>query len=367
MRFQKKSLVKAMAVAAGSAALLLSQSVVFAHGESIRGGGAGSINAMGAGIVEDVIVGLRWDARRYELFSDQEMVNFRALGEDVHQHSKEDAYFIQIGIPVTEDIDLAIMTQYNNFQGFKDNGDGQATLCFFDDDGNPNNGFKNDHGTPTNLSPLCISETDESPGWGDTLIMGRYRFYNDGSHQWAGVLGLLMPTGKFTNKTDPNRYTGQAEILGTHNQPGSGAFTVQTGIAYSGHLTDKIAMDADWILRVSGPGANNFRSGNSWQADVAVSYNHHAMFTPVIELNGIFFKKDNEDGEPKKNSGGDVVYLSPGINVKLNHSIIAYANFSYPVYQNLGGISNDEKYRWSLGVSYALGGGEAGPAHEHMD
>ncbi len=363
MQFKKKTLVRSVIMAAGGTALLLGQSAAFAHGESIRGGGSGAINAMGAGIVEDVVLSLRWDARRYELFSDQEMVNFRLQGEDVHQHSKEDAYFIQIGIPVTEDIDLAIMTQYNNFKGFKDNGDGQATLCFFDD-GNPNNGFANNP-TVTNPSTQCISETDESPGWGDTLIMGRYRFYNDGKHQWAGVLGLLMPTGKFTNKTDPNPYTGQAEILGTHNQPGSGAFTVQTGIAYSGHLTDKVAMDADWILRVSGPGANNFRSGNSWQADVAFSYNHHAKFTPVVELNGIFFKKDNEDGEPKKNSGGDVVYLSPGINVKFTDSIVAYGNFSYPIYQNLGGISNDEKYRWSLGVSYALGNGKAGPAHGH--
>ncbi len=353
-----QSLSKAVALLAmGGASLLLVHNTAFAHGESIRGGGSGSINAVGAGIVEDVVIGLRWDARRYELFSDQEMVDFRARGEDVHQHSREDAYFIQIGIPVAEDIDLAIMTQYNNFQGFKDNGDGQAMACF----------DTNGDGILDNLDPICISETDESPGWGDTLLMARYRFYNDGNHQWAGLFGLLMPTGKFTNKTDKNRYTGQDEVLGTHNQPGSGAFTVQTGIAYSGHLTDKLALDADWILRVNGPGANNFRSGNSWQADVALSYNHHAWITPVVELNGIFAKKDNEDGELKKNSGGDVVYFSPGINFKLNRSIVAYGNFSYPVYQNLGGISNDEKYRWSLGISYALGGGEAGPTHEHLD
>ena len=352
MRLNNKFLVKTAVMAAGGLSLILSQSV-FAHGESVRGGGSGSINSVGAAILEDVVIGVRWDARRYSLFSDQEMVEFRRLGEDVHQHSKEDAYFISLGLPVTEDIDFTIMTQYNNFQGFKDNGDGQAAECF---------------AMPGNASnPLCISETKESPGWGDTLIMGRYRFYNDGTHQWAGVLGLLMPTGKFTNKTDPNRVTGGREILGTHNQPGSGAFTVQTGVAYSGHLTDKIAVDADAILRVNGPGANNFRGGNSWQADVAVSYNHHARITPVIELNGIFFKKDNENNEPKKNSGGDVIYLSPGINVQLAHSVTAYGNYSYPIYQNLGGISNNEDYRFSLGISYALGGGHPSPGAHHEE
>ncbi len=351
MRLKNKSLVKSAVMAAGGLTLLMSQSAVFAHGESVRGGGSGSVNSSGAAILEDVVIGVRWDARRYDLFSDQEMVDFRAEGEDVHQHSEEDAYFFSLGLPVTEDFDLTIMTQFNNFQGFKDNGDGQASACF---------------AMPGNATnPNCISETDESPGWGDTLIMGRYRFYNDGKHQLAGIFGILMPTGKISNKTDKNRVTGGDEIIGTHNQPGSGAWTMQSGLAYSGHLADKIAVDADAILRVNGPGANNFRGGNSWQADLAVSYNHHARITPVIELNAIFFKKDNENNEPKTNSGGDVVYLSPGINVQVTHSVTAYGNYSYPIYQELAGTSNDEDYRFSLGIAYAFGGGHPAPgAHD---
>ena len=341
MRLNKKSLVKSVVLAAGGMALLTTQAAVFAHGESVRGGGSGSINSVGASITEDVTIGVRWDARRYETFSDQELLDFRAQGEDVHMHSSEDAYFISLGLPVSEDIDMVIMTQYNNFKGFKDNGDGFASECF------ANNG----------LIPECISETKESPGWGDTLLMGRYRFYNDGTHQWAGVLGLLMPTGKITNKTD------NGEIIGTHNQPGSGAYTVQFGVAYSGHLSEKIAMDGDWIYRVNGPGANNFRGGNSWQADLAFSYDHHSWFTPVVEFNAISFKKDNENNEPKTNSGGDVIYLSPGVNFDFSRSVGAYANFSYPIYQELGGISNDEKYRWSLGLTYAFG--QAKTIHEH--
>ncbi len=342
MHSKNSSLVKSAVLAAGGLALLTTQAAVFAHGESVRGGGSGSISSVGANITEDVSFGVRWDARRYETFTDQELVDFKQQREDVHMHSKEDAYFISLGLPVTEDIDLTLMTQYNNFKGFKDNGDAFANECF------QNNGFIVD----------CISSTKESPGWGDTLLLGRYRFYNDGTHQWAGILGLLMPTGKITNKTD------NGEILGTHNQPGSGAYTVQFGTAYSGHLSEKLAVDADWIYRVNGPGANNFRGGNSWQADVAVSYDHHSRFTPVLELNGIFFKKDVENDETKKNSGGDVIYLSPGLNMDVTRSVGLYGNFSYPIYQNLGGISNDEKYRWSLGVTYTMGQGRTMHGHD---
>ncbi len=338
-----KSIGKNLAVVVSGLTLLAGSSIVYAHGESIRGGGAGSINAFGASITENVTIGVRWDGRRYDTFSDEKLTNFRKQGEDVHMHSKENGYFLTLGLPISEDFDIGIMAQYNQFKGFKDNGDGQASQCF--NDASP--------AFPTN----CISETDDSKGWGDTLITGRYRFYNDGTHQWAGIFGIIVPTGKVTNKTDRNRGTGQDEILGTHNQPGSGAFTVQGGVAYSGHVNEKFSVDADTIYRVNGQGANNFRGGNSFQFDLAVAYRHHTRISPVVEINGIFFKKDIENDDTKKNSGGDVVYISPGVNIGVTDSQGVYANVSYPIYQELSGISNDEDYRFSLGWTYSFGEG----------
>ncbi|NOY72726.1 MAG: transporter [Gammaproteobacteria bacterium] len=324
--------------------LLGGMSLAHAHGESIRGGGSGSINSVGAAILEEKVIGLRWDARRYETFSDQQLIDFRADGEDVHMHSSEDAYFLSFGFPVNEDMDINIMLQYNNFKGFKDNGDQNASECFA---GNP--AVKGDLG-----SANCVSSTSESPGFGDMLVTGRYRFFNDGDNQWASVFGVILPTGKITNETDINKGTGKSEIIGTHNQPGSGAITFQGGVAYSGHLTKKIALDADIIYRFGTQGAKQFRAGNSWQFDVATSFAHHSSIVPVIELNGIFFEQDIENDEIKKNSGGDVIYLSPGLNFKINKKQGVYANVSFPIYQELTGISNDEKYRWSMGWSTAL-------------
>ena len=326
-------------LAATSVSMLMGGvSTAHAHGESIRGGGAGSINAVGATILEEKVIGLRWDARRYETFTDQQLIDFKAQGEDVHMHSSEDAYFLSFGFPVNEDMDINLMLQYNNFKGFKDNGDANANECF---DVNAN-------GVAQNLSASCISPTKESPGIGDTLVTGRYRFFNDGDNQWTSIFGVILPTGKITNKTDGG------EIIGTHNQPGSGAITFQGGVAYSGHLTEAIALDADVLYRFGTQGAKQFRSGNSWQFDVAASFAHHSSVVPVLELNGIFFDQDIENDEIKANSGGDVVYLSPGINFKIGDKQGIYTNFSYPVYQELTGISNDEKYRWSLGWSTSL-------------
>ncbi|MCF6237138.1 MAG: transporter [Gammaproteobacteria bacterium] len=337
--FKYISLHNAAQMTAAAIPLLLGGiSSVYAHGESIRGGGSGSINAVGAAILEEKVIGLRWDARRYETFTDQQLIDFRADGEDVHMHSSEDAYFLSFGFPVNEDMDVNLMLQYNNFKKFKDNGDQFASDCF--------TATPAVTGDPSTAN--CISPTAESPGFGDMLITGRYRFFNDGDNQWTSIFGVILPTGKITNKTD------SGEIIGTHNQPGSGAITFQGGVAYSGHLTEGVAIDANALYRFGTQGAKQFRSGNSVQFDVAASFAHHSSIVPVIELNGIFFDQDIENDEIKMNSGGDVVYLSPGINFNINDKQGVYINVSYPVYQELSGISNDEKYRWSMGWSTAL-------------
>ena len=66
------------------------------------------------------------------------------------------------------------------------------------------------------------------------------------------------------------------------------------------------------------------------------------------------FLKDLENDEVKKNSGGQSFAISPGMSYSVAKNFGIYANYSF-IFNELGGISNDEKYRFSLGVSYAFG------------
>ncbi len=318
--------------------LSLSAGAVFAHGESIRGDGSGgAINAIGAEILEKKVISFRTDGRRYETFTDQQMVDFKLIDqEDVHMHSEENAYFLSLGFPVSDDMDINIVAQYNNFMGFKDNGDAEATRCFE---------ALTSHTDPTK----CISTTESSPGIGDTLVTGRYRFYSSDKHQIASIFGIIIPTGTVTNVTD----TGTNEIIGTHNQPGSGAVTFQGGLGYSGHMmNNKIGITADVIARAPTQGAKQFQAGRSIQADIAFSYTI-GKFVPVIELNYINALNDIEVYVVKKNSGGSSLALSPGFSYGITDSIGVFGNYSF-LKNNLRGISNNEKYRFSGGIAYAF-------------
>lgn len=321
--------------------MALSASAVLAHGESIRGGGGGgAINAIGAEILEKKVVSYRFDGRRYSTFTPQQMVEFKQQGEDVHMHSEEDANFLSLGFPVSDDMDINILAQYNNFKGFVDNGDEAANACF---------GITEHSKIPTNPDTKCLSRTPTSPGIGDTLVTGRYRFYSSDNHQIASIFGVIVPTGTVTNVTG----TGTGEIIGTHNQPGSGAITFQGGLGYSGHLMNgKIGITADTIFRAPTQGAKQFQTGRSMQADIAASYTM-GKFTPVVELNYVYFLQDIEAYEVKPNSGGASLALSPGFSYAVTDSIGVFANYSF-LKNWLTGISNDENYRFSGGIAYAF-------------
>ena len=319
--------------------LTMIPSSVFAHGESVRGIGGGSVNTIGAEIPTRISIGIRYDERRYSRFTDAEMVQFRIQGEDVHQHSKEQTLFLSAGLPISENFDLNLLLQGSKFSNFKDNGDEFATECF----------------AASPEDSACISKTKTSMGLGDFLVMGRYQFYSKKENELAALFGIMIPTGSVRNRVDSAQQNGKKALLGTHNQPGSGAISFQMGGAYSGHLTEKIGVEADVLFRINTEGAKQFQLGNSIQTDIALSYGHHDSFIiPVLELNSIFQEKDLENNEVKRNSGGNVLYISPGFSIKVTEKQSIYGSFSYPIWQQLGGISNDESWRFGAGYNFVF-------------
>ena len=308
--------------------LLITSIEALAHGESVRGTGGGTLNTVGAETQEGNSLSVRYDRRTFELFSDEQLLDFRRnQGEDVHQHAREETVFLAAVFGLTKDAELSLQLPFTRFSGFKDNSDDFA--------------IAND----------TISTTDRSDGIGDLLIMGKYRFWEQADHHLAALFGLKLPTGNIRQRTN------NGDIVGTHNQPGSGSIDFQLGGAYTGHFfAEEIGVSADVIARINSEGANDFRSGNSVQMDVAVSFRPHRPLVPILELNFITQQRDIENNEIKRNSGVSSLFWSIGARIAIDnhhgdHSLFGY--YSQPVWQDLPGIQNEEDYR--LGFGYGLG------------
>lgn len=301
--------------------LAVGSTAALAHGESIGGVGGAGINTISATIAEQPTLGLRYYSRTYAQFSDAELLAFQAQGKDVHQHSREHTAFLGGTIPLGHDTDLSLQLPLVRFVGFKDNSNEYA------------------------LANGAISTTDVAQGVGDLLALVRHRIWQRDERHVALIVGIKMPTGV------TNRPTNEGETVGTHNQPGSGAWDTQAGIAYSAHWRDIFAISADFLVRYNTTGAREFRSGNSLQADVAVLYKPHQDFSPVIELNAVLQKRDTEYGGTKLNSGSTSLFLAPGFRWRMSSRTSLFGAFAVPLAQKLPGIQNDERFRISIGVA----------------
>lgn len=311
-------------IIAAAVALQFVSGAVWAHGESARGSGGSTLNAIGAETSAGLSWSLRYDRRAYEQFTDQQLLDFRRLqGQDVHQHAREQSLFLGLSWGFHEDADLSFLLPFNRFTRFKDNSDDFA--------------IAND----------TISVTDVSQGLGDLLVLGRYRFWRGGDAQLAAIAGIKLPTG------DIRQRTNAGDIVGTHNQPGSGSVDFQLGLAYTTHLfQEAVGLTADVLTRINTQGAGEFRSGNSAQADLSLSFMPHERLVPIVELNFITQERDIERDQIKQNSGVTSLFLAFGAKWSIVDAHTVFAVASLPLWQDLPGIQNKERDRLGVGYGY---------------
>ncbi|MEQ9077859.1 MAG: transporter [Sandaracinaceae bacterium] len=312
-------------------------SLVFAHGETARGGGsANALNAVGGLIGTGWSLGARLELRQFEEFSDEQLRSFALDGEDVHQHSQEMSAFLTTSVVLLPDLDLSLVLPFNGFRGFR-----EAEL------------------DPATNTPHLITDAF-SGGVGDLVAVGRYRVVREGDHHLALLAGIKIPTG-VNRETDD-----EGDRLGTHNQPGTGSVDFQLGAAYTLAVGD-FGLTADVIVHVRTEGVLGYQAGNLLQADLAASYQLGPVAL-VAELNHFVSERDVEYGEVLDNSGIHTLYVSPGVVVTIAEQHALYATASIPVVQALPGLQNQEVLRGGLGYSVTFGQTPAAspePDHSH--
>lgn len=310
---------------AGSAILFPLQSAAHGSHGAAGGtlGGASGIITSGAQISQGTSLSVQYERRDYKLMDEQRLLDLQGI-EDVHQHKRSEALYLSATVGLNQDWDMSFSLPYVRFSGFADNGDAYAQA---------NN---------------TLSRTDTAKGVGDLNIQARYRFWQQADHQVAALMGLKLPSGDIRQKTN------QGDILGAHNQPGSGSVDFQLGVAYSGFYQDIAAISADVIGRINTEGAGEFRAGNSLQADLALSFLPKSMIVPFIEFNLLHMDLDIENNAVKKNSGLSSLSLTPGVFVRIGKHQTVYGAISYPLWEELPGIQNDGKYRLLLGYGIGL-------------
>ena len=184
--------------------------------------------------------------------------------------------------------------------------------------------------------------TLSSTGLGDFFIAAKYLALQRDAKDWTTRIAIKgrvkFPTGK------DDEIDEQGQRLPPPLQLGSGSVDYSLGAAFT-HVRRRVGFNADVTYNFKTE-ANTFAFGDSLQYNLSIGYrllpvvydlyparNH---LNAYLELNGEYSAGSRADGLSVADSGGHVIYLSPGIQL-IPGNFLVEASLKLPVGQNLNG------------------------------
>jgi len=224
----------------------------------------------------------------------------------------------------------------------------------------------NDH-----FSAHQIYDHGNSEGIGDMSFWGQYQFYKDAKNSAAVILGFKAPTGETTNNGFDRNYNYQtikettpavpedhSARLETHLQPGSGSWDSMYGLSYSYDM-EVVRLTTSLMYTVTTKGSQDTDLGNSFNYNFAISTPVHAMvpcsgcsWNLILEVNGDWRDREQRGDVYIHNSGGNTVYVSPGIRFLSGTNWNLGASFGYAVIHDMKGYQSESDYR--IGTAFNI-------------
>lgn len=197
-------------------------------------------------------------------------------------------------------------------------------------------------------------------GMGDISVMGDYSLIAPSMEKEIYLsisAGVKLPTGM----TDAVNSEGEeAEVT---IQPGTGSvdallglnfwmplFTVQTT---KENLYSTIPLIIGLSYKIPGKGTDNYQFGNAALLTVGTDYQftNKASATLQVNFRNQGYANVGNTGEPRENTGGSWIYVSPGLNINFTENLSFFGIVQIPVYLNVHGIQQASRFNTQIGIS----------------
>jgi len=268
--------------------------------------------------------------------SDVELENLGAADEDVHSVDHLLSLTANIAYGITDDFTVGASLPYlerNDIrEAHNDMGTGEAEFA------------------------------GDSKGIGDLSLFGQYRFYRNQNLDMAMLAGLKLATG------DTSEREVEGALFESEQQPGSGSVDPFLGLAMN-HNRGRTGFSANILYTFTSEGSQQTELGDIFNYNLALSYrvyspqgahDHHQhrhvlnildYVDLALELNGDVRDRIEIHGTEEENSGGHVLFISPGIRVGLGHRWSLFSSIGIPVLNDHNGQQSEPEYRLIGGLS----------------
>lgn len=196
-------------------------------------------------------------------------------------------------------------------------------------------------------------------GVGDLLVQTRYIFWKPPSGTLPTlslILGGKFPTGK-TRITNDDGAEAEPGIL-----PGSGSYDLMVGGSSLQTLNAPMVTGAyaelplffSLTYRFNGRGVKDYKIGNILLANVGVTYPVLRRVGVITQINLRVSEQDDRGSttEEVEKTGGEYIYVSPGIAFTLAKGWEASALVQIPIHQRVNRIQVTPSYNLLTRMSY---------------
>jgi hypothetical protein len=202
---------------------------------------------------------------------------------------------------------------------------------------------------------IAEGTTDESYSRTNRLgdIRASARFQGFGGPGITGVqFGVKLPTGQFHQKFRSGPSAGEEVDRGL--QPGTGTVDAILGAYHYG----KLAGAFDYMLQAQGEiplnHRDNYRPGLAGTFSAGIHYMGWKGVMPQLQFNLRLAEKDHGASADRPNSGGEQLYVAPGLSAALGDHLSAFGFAQLPLYQRVNGYQLAPRYTLSVGLQYRL-------------
>ncbi len=192
--------------------------------------------------------------------------------------------------------------------------------------------------------------TDSNSGIGDVKLISRYSIFSQkrkDPFNMAIGLGVKFPTGSTDEKDSSGKTPGFIQTGSGSWDPimEVGAHKVMGRQWFSTYFMYQLTTEGEL-------GKMDFEKGDLFKYNFGYGYALAKLFDLQLELNGNVRGKAEKNGMEVKNSGGHVLYITPGFHIKFNKKMHLDAGVALPVYRDLNGKQVSEDYRLVTKFAY---------------
>lgn len=189
-------------------------------------------------------------------------------------------------------------------------------------------------------------------GFGGVSFFGQYRVYRseDNLNHLSVIVALKTPAGA-------TRQRAMGKLIEVHSQPSGGSWNPSAGLSFT-RAMGKFSFDSSILYTFATTGARHTNLGDLFDYNFALSYafvgeakdalfssSNQSQWTGILELNGTWQDYLKSGGMTDPNSGGNIVYISPGVRYSGGSNWNTALSIGTPIVKDSNGFQTDPDYR----------------------